>query len=250
MPVPSRYYTSLIFAILSASFACAESRAWKSVDGERAIDGEFLKRDANSVTIRLENQKEVVIPLDKLANDDRAWLNANHPLEVTTKPNNSSVFDQLIFGDSRNDVLTKLKASKFVTLTTDETFIGRTGLNGIFRTRQKIGGLDASLYFDWTESNQLKEITLQTDGLTLANSKAQLLHCWKDFIALLTTIHGEPIVRNELRLTTISDGTFASTHLWKLEKSGSAQLGAARDGDNYQIVVRFTEKEVKPVAHP
>jgi hypothetical protein len=40
------------------------------------------------------------------------------------------------------------------------------------------------------------------------------------------------------------------THLWKLEGGGSAMLGAAKEGNLYQIVVRLTRKEVKPIAMP
>jgi hypothetical protein len=40
------------------------------------------------------------------------------------------------------------------------------------------------------------------------------------------------------------------THLWKLEGQGSAMLGAAREGENYLIVVRFTRKNIQPVPLP
>jgi hypothetical protein len=163
----------------------------------------------------------------------------------------TGVFDQLNFGDNREQVLAKLKASKFVELTTDETFIGRSGLNGVFRTHQKVGGQYAMLYFDWTGDNQLKEITLQTNALPASERDTQLVPCWKEFIALLTSLHGKPITaENSLHLSSIPDGSLAPTHLWKLEQTGSALLGAARDGDKYQIVVRFTKEEIKPVAIP
>ena len=237
---------TLLFAATLALHAAP--RAWKSQDGQRSVQGEFLKRDASGVTILRADRKEVTIPLDKLHPDDRTWLNATHPLPGSEPPPTNAVFDELAFGDTRTQVLEKLKASKFVEMTTDETFIGRSGLNGVFRTRKKIGGLDASLYFDWTGDNQLKEITLQTDALPTTDLNGKLVPCWKDFISLLTTLLGTPVVAdNQIHAHSIQDGAFAATHLWKLEPTGSALLGMARDGGNYQIVVRYTKEQVKPV---
>lgn len=251
--------TAFALLLASAFHLHAAPRPWKSEDGQRSFQGDFLARNDSNVTIRRSaDGREVTLALGQLHPDDRTWVNANHPAAGTgtpddnsAAPDESAVFDQLVFGDNREQVLTKLKASKFVEMTTDETFIGRSGLNGVFRTRQQIGGLHAMLYFDWTDDNQLKEITLQTDPLPASELPTHLVPCWTDFIALLTTLHGQPIVADkQLHLSSIPDGSFLPTHLWKLEKTGSAQLGAARDGDKYQIVVRFTKEEIKPVALP
>lgn len=248
---PILHIPALLLLIALTSQALADPRGWKSADGNRSIQGEFVDRDETGVNIRRSDGKYVNIPFDKLHPDDRAWLGANHPLPDSEAPPENAVFDQLAFGDNREQVLAKLKASKFVEMTTDETFIGRSGLNGVFRTRQKIGGQHAMLYFDWTRDNQLTEITLQTDPLPASELPTHLVPCWKDFIALLTTLHGQPIVADkQLHLSSIPDGSFLPTHLWNLEKTGSAQLGAARDGDKYQIVVRFTKEHIKPVALP
>ena len=115
-----------------------------------------------------------------------------------TVPNKAAVFDQLVFGQSRAQVLAKLKTSKFVELTVDETFLGRTGLNGVFRTRKKIGGLDASLYFDWTDAGELKELTLQTEALPASAYRTQIEPSWKKFIELLTTLYDDPVQKGFL----------------------------------------------------
>jgi hypothetical protein len=244
-----RPFTLLLLA--SALHAHAAPRPWRSADGQGTVQGEFVKRDATSVTIRRSDLKEVSIPLDKLDSDDRTWVNANHPLAGTGVPNKSAVFDELVFGDDRAKVLAKLKASKFVALTVDEVFLGRSGLNGVFRTQKKIGGLDASLFFDWDDNGGLKEITLHTDPLPASDLNDKMTPCWKQFGALLSTLHGKPIHEDpRLVLSSIKDGTMVPTHLWQLEKSGSVVLGAARDGDKYQVVVRFTQKTVVPVSIP
>mgnify|MGYP006870080609 CR=1 FL=1 len=251
----------LIPLLLSTAALNAQSRSWKSADGQRSIQGDFLKRDVSSVTIVRADRKSVSIPVDQLHPDDRAWLDSNHPLKPASTtpdmeapaetPPKGAVFDKLQFGDDRDTVLSKLKASKFVEMTTDETFIGRSGLNGVFRTKQKVGEMDAMLYFDWTDSNQLKEITLQTEALPASDLAAKLTPCWKQFIELLSSLQGKAMVGDTaLRISSIPEGAFSPTHLWKLDPIGSAQLGAAREGDKYQVVVRFSKDEVKPVELP
>lgn len=240
-----------LLVCLGSGSLTAAPRPWKSEDGQRSVMGDFVKRDAASVTILRQDRKQVVIPLEKLHPDDRTWVNANHPLPGEAMPPKAAVFDSLCFGDTREQVTEKLKASKFVEMTTAETFIGRTGLNGIFKTRGKIGGLDASLYFDWTEADGLKEISLQTDALPPTDLEGKLIPCWKEFIPLMTTLYGKPLhAGDRLAISSIQDGSMTSTHLWKLDGGGSAMLGAAREGRNYQIVVRFTQRSVQPVALP
>ena len=240
----------VIFLTLASAPLQAIPREWKSANGARSIMGEFVKRDASSVTIRRADQKEVTIPFQQLHPEERAWTDANHPL---VKPNASTdpVFDNLMFGDTREEVAAKLKASKFVELTVAETFIGRTGLNGIFRTREKIGGLDAMLYFDWDDAGRLKEITVQTTAVPASKLNELLKPCWKEFTKLLTNLHGQPInASDSLVLSSIPNGGLVGTHVWKLKKTGSALLGAARDGNQYQIVIRFTLKNYDPVMIP
>ena len=175
-------------------------------------------------------------------------LHAEPPLQGATSEPVPGVYDTLKFGDDRVAVLAKLKVSKVVEMTTDETFIGRSGLNGVFRCRQKIGTLNASLYFDWTEAGKLKEINLQTDLVGEANYQVGLGPSWKDMIAVLSDINGTPVVKGSMpSKSTLADGSFSPSHLWKLESGGSVLLGVARDGDRFQVVVRFTKKAVKPV---
>ena len=240
--------------ITSALGLHAAPREWKSADGQRSTAGELVSRDATSITIlRTTDSKQLTIQLNQLDPNDRAWVNTNHPLAGTKAPapDESAIFDTLAFGDSRETALAKLKASKFVALTTDETFIGRSGLNGIFRTRQKIGALSAMLYFDWTEDGKLKELTLQTDPLPADAYKSELEPSWKAFAELLETLHGKPVQKGTFpEMATLADGSFSPSHLWKLESGGSTLLGTARDGAKYQVVVRFTEKMIQPVEIP
>jgi hypothetical protein len=178
-------------------------------------------------------------------------LQAETPVEGSVSAPIPGVFDTLKFGDDRATVLAKLKASKVVEMTTDETFIGRSGLNGVFRCRKKIGTLNASLYFDWTEAGKLKEINLQTDLVGEGDYQGVIGPSWKDLIALLGELNGAPVVKGSMpSKSTLGDGAFSPSHLWKLATGGSVRLGVARDGDRFQVVVRFTSKAVQPVGIP
>lgn len=249
VPASQMIRLALIFLLIAPSLIAAP-RPWRSADGKRSVQGEFLSRDTDSVTIRRRDRTEIAIPLAQLHAGDRAWLDSSHPLPVVIPPP-SPVFDRLTFTDDRGQVLEKLKTSPLVELTVAETFLARTGLNGVFRTREKIGGLDGSLYFDWTESNELSEITLQTEAFPATDLDDKLVPCWRECVALLTTLHGQPIHENpELDLAPIRDGAISGTHVWKLEDRGSALVGASRHGETYQVIVRFTRDEIAPVPLP
>lgn len=173
------------------------------------------------------------------------------PPPPVAAPNPAAFFDTLTFNDDRASTLTKLKASKFVVMTIDETFIGRSGLNGIFRTRQKVGKLDCFLYFDWTEAGKLKELTLQTETVPAAAYKTDLESSWKGFVGLLSMLYGKPTQKGSLPgRESLADGAFLPSHLWPLDGGGSALLGTAREGAKYQLVVRFTQKKQQMVELP
>ena len=246
----AQYALTLIFAMASAPALIAESRPWKSADGLRTTQGEFIKRDATSVTIRSDVGKEFTIALSKLHSDENKWLDLNHSLSGPA-PDPAAFFDNLTFNDTRETTLAKLKVSKIVEMTTDETFIGRSGINGIFRTRQKIGSLNGFLYFDWTDAGKLKELTLQTECLPATAYKSELEPSWKGFVALLNTLYGKPVQKGPIpQPETIANSSFSPSHLWALEGGGSILLGTARETNKYQLVVRFTQKKVGVVEIP
>ncbi len=254
----SRVPTFFLIVAAVSSSAFAEMRSWKRADGLKSVQGEFIKRDASTVTIRLETGKEFTLEISKLHADEAKWLDVHYSpadsppdRQPASQPNPAAVFDTLVFGDDREVVLKKLKASKVVETTMDETFIGRSGLNGIFYTRQPIGKVKASLYFEWSERDRLSELTLQTDLLAGTEYKTELEPTWAAFVELLSTIYGKPVQKGSLpAMASLADGTFSPSHLWNLDGGGAALLGTARDGKRYQLVVRFTQKKIQPIALP
>lgn len=247
--MPTRFLV-LILAAASISTASAQMRPWKNTDGSRSVQGDFVSRDAASVTIRTVAGKDIKIELTKLHPDETTWLQKNHPLGGPA-PHPSAVFDTLLFGDDRKTVEEKLKASKIVETSTDETFFGRSGLNGLYWTRQKIGKVRAALYFGWTDSDKLEELTLQTDLLPESDYKSELEPTWGSFIELLSMLYGKPVQNGPMpQKETLSPGMFMPSHLWELEGGNSALLGTACEGKGYQLVVRFTRKKIEVVEIP
>lgn len=240
--------------LLTALPLAAEARAWRSVDGTRSIEARFVKRDESSVTVMRTDRREVVIPLDKIHPDDRKWLNDHHPLAAAVpEPAEAAtgVFGPLTFGDSRARVREKLMASPLVECTLPEAMLARTGLNGVFRTRDKVGGRQALLYFDWCESGGLMEVMLKTGSPAGDESDPDLEVCWKAYAELLASRHGQPLqAMGKLEPASVPDATMSATHLWKLEPKGSVLLGASRDGNDCQIAVRYTTEDIKPVIIP
>lgn len=242
----------LIIALLFAAtlHANAAPRAWRSADGKRSVKGEFVTRNDKTITIRrFADFRDVTIPLDQLFPEDITWLNTNHPLpgSAPIHPLPTLALDPLItFGESRAQVLSKLKINKDFKATIAETLMGRTGGNGVYRTLEKIGGLHASLFFKWDDSGNLKDFDLQTEARPASDLKEHLLPCWQMFITLITKQYGEPIkATKQLDLALIQGDSLLSTHMWKLKGTGIVMLGAYRDGDRYLISAHFTSTEPK-----
>ena len=92
----------------------------------------------------------------------------------------AGVYGELEFGDSRETVTKKLRQSPLVEQTIDNTYIARTGLNGIFKCKGQIAGLTCRLYFNWDEQGGLNEITLRSEGLDVDLYKTRLQRAWSD----------------------------------------------------------------------
>ena len=244
----------IILACLLLPLAAAP-RVWKDPDSTKTVNGEFVSRDAKNVTIRRTDGRVFAMDLKKLHPDDLAWLAANHPLPGS-KPagpaaDKTAVFDTLRFGDTRQQVLAKLKASTLVELGIDETFLGRLGLNGTFQTRKDIGGLRCLLFFDWAETGGMSELSLQTSPLPATAYPTRIKACWEQLIKLVTTLYGPPLQNAAYPpQEELTDGAFLATHLWRLEAGGSILLGTARDDGSFTTVVRFTQQELAPVRIP
>lgn len=221
----------------------AEFRDWRDTSGERSIRGQFMSRDASSVTILRQSRKPLTITFDKLHADDVRWLNEHHPLPKAPPPPPASVIADLNFGNTRTEVTKKLQASDLFEATIAETFFGRTGLNGVFKTKKSIGGRSFLLSFGWDEEGGLSEIIMQSDPAPAWDESMRA--CSAEVIRLLEALHGKPaFVADPSDPNNIANDTMAATHLWHLEKEGSALVGPSRSAEGFSVTARFTREKV------
>lgn len=243
-----------LFALFFIAPLQAEPRTWKSADASTSFVGEYISHDGQRVTIRRSDDRVFTLELEKIHQSDRDWLALKAlPTKSDVEPdaNPNAVFDTLCFGDSREQVKAKLLASKLVSSTIDDTFFGRFGLNGTFRTNKQIGGLTCELFFDWSKGGNLKEVSLQTQPLGSAAFPERIRTNWAELAKLLSILHGNPLQAADFPASSdLQNDLFLGSHLWRLEGGGTAMLGIAMEADQYMVVVRFTTESIKPVPKP
>lgn len=233
--------------------ACAELRSWKSSDGTKTLRANFLSRDEETVTLRRSDGRVLTFSIGKLHQDEQEYLEKNHPYESTegAKEPEGDAFGPLQFGDKRNEVEAKLLESSLVKANVDAGLFGRTGLNGVFETTETIGGLPCFLYFDWTNSGGLQEVTLRTKELDSMSYASKLQGTWNELINLLNKLYGKPIsISPYPEQKELQDGLMLASHLWRTNDGHSVLLGTGQNQSNYNVSVRFTTKRIQPVVIP
>jgi hypothetical protein len=240
----------------------AETRKWQSKDGSKFIIAEYLKHDALTVTVKRADGKIVTLGRKDLHEQDANYLTTlpeGQEKKDTPKGDlaekggaavmeETAVFDTLKLGDTRAEVQAKIKASKLLELTVDEMYLGRLGLNGSYRTKQTIGGLKCSLYFDWDSNGLLSEVTLQTTPQSSSSYNDSLKDTWSELAKLMTTLHGAPLQKADFPAANqLENDMSLNSHLWRLHGRGSALLGTSKSTDGYMVSVRFTTETIEPV---
>lgn len=235
-----RFLTCTIMLMLPAA-AMEELRTWRSNDGQLTLEGTFVNRDEGNITLRRPNGNPITFALSRLHPEDVRWLDNHHPY-IPPGPPPNAVFDHLVFGDTRQDVTTKLLRSELVELTFDEHLLARLGLNGAFRTRATIGGLPVSLFFDWDDQSAMREVSLQTTPHPADQVTENLVPCIDALKDTLVAIHGPPKKSTSLpALGALAEGMFIGSHLWEIEQ-GTILLGLARDREGFMAVARIGAK--------
>ena len=243
----------LLLALLTLPLTASEFRSWRNAEGDKSIEGRFVKRDQSQVTIIRRDRREITLPLSKIHADDLLWLNNNHPLAgaPAALASPSGVIDNLRFGDTRGEVIAKLKSSTMFATTVPDTMLARTGLNGIFHTKNTIGGYSCTLSFNWDEEDKLKEITLQTPLEPASAWDSKLKPCFAELVKVISILHGKPLIANEkIDLSHLENGSITANYLWHLQPKGSVLLGPARENNQFLVAVRFTKETHQPQPTP
>lgn len=243
---------ALIFFLFLILLSQLSAREWRSADGKRSFEADYISNDGNQVTLKKESGL-LTFEISKLHPDDQAWLTENHPVKKEeakdyTPPPKSAAFGSLEFGDSHSEVIQKLKKSPIVESDAAEVMMARIGLNGTYRTKNTMGGLHSYLYFDWTESGHLREVTLRSKPLKQTSYGGSLKTNWSQMIELLRQLHGQPIQNAPYPSSDdLQDGLILCSHLWRTSEGHSVLLGTGQEGDQYSVVVRITSQSVQPV---
>ena len=234
-------------ALLLLSSA-ADAKLWRNTDGSKSFQGDMLGLSDEKVKIRMLNDSIIDLPLSRLHPDDRKWAidNAKDMAQAAAEARERSLFANLNFGDEKETVLRKLKESPLISADFDERLIGRSGLNGLFKTKAKIGPYHCDLYFNWSPANRLTELTLRSQTAPESDYEENLTACWEQMIHLLSEKFGKP-GKSAKRpdFAKIEDGYSLNTHVWNLKSGGSALVGFGRQDDAYMVTARFSNARVK-----
>ena len=145
------------------------------------------------------------------------------------------------YGDTKPEVTAKLKNSKLLKSDIPDNLFGRAGLNGSFTTTRYLAGLKYSLYFDWSDSSKLTQVTFRSDPLPRGAYDRGLQASWKQAINFLSSIHGAATNAGEYpKKGEIKPGTMRYSHEWKTN-NGHIYLGTGQDTKGYNLVITFCE---------
>jgi hypothetical protein len=243
-------FLSLFFLLMISSDAFAVQRKWKNKDGSKSFSAEYLSQNKNSVSLKREDGKTVTLLLNEIHPDDQAYLknidtNGNHVSDKQAA-DDASLFDNLKFGETRENVQKKLQVSSMVEQAVADTYLGRFGLNGAFSTKQTIGGMKCYLYFDWSNDGLLREINLQTQPQQEQDYQPKLKPVALELEKVMTILYGKPnLLGNFPESNTVQNGISLSTRLWNVSKNGIGLLGVSKTNEGFIVLVRFTTEKIK-----
>ena len=237
-------YLPLFALLLPLSSLQAEVREWKSSDGSRTFKGEYVSREKNEVTIKREDGNQLTFPIDKLHQKDREWIKLNFPTEPAP-PEKPTAFGNLVFGDTRDEVFSKLEESMLVEALPTQGVFGGIEITDSLKTKQQLGGLDCYISFGWSDAGRLERIDMKTASLPKSQYQSRLKAAWEECVQLLNTLHGKPVQKSPFPdPNTIEPGMAVGTCIWKIAEGGGAMVGVRCENEEYGILIRFTKNEM------
>ena len=237
----------MALSLVAGSRLAAESRSWRSANGNRSFRADFVSSDGTSVVLRRLDRKTVTVALKNLHTRDRDWvreqLNKNEAKAHGGLK--GGCFDTLAYGDNRRTVEKKLKASLVASKSLDDRLTGRTGLNGIYQT--SIADEPYELFFHWTGKDELQEVTLRSRAVTQTDYGKTLRKTWTSLISLLKKHHGNPVQTTGYPpQEELQEGDLLGSHLWHTPDKHSILLCTGREGADYLVAIRFRVELIPP----
>lgn len=237
----------LALSLMVGSRLVAESRSWRSANGNRSFRAEFVSSNGSGVVLRMLDKKTATVALQNLHVSDRAWIR-EHLRKSEAKAHGGlkgACFDSLAYGDNRRTVEKKLRESLVVSKSLDDRLVGRTGLNGIYQTA--IAAKPYELFFHWTEKDELQEVTLRSKAVGQIDYGKSLRKIWTSLISLLKEHHGKPVQTTGYPpQEELQDGKLLGSHLWHTPDKHSILLSTGREGAGYLVSIRFSAELIPP----
>lgn len=158
----------------------------------------------------------------------------------------AGIYGDLEFGDNRETVTNKLKQSPLVEQTIDDTFIARTGLNGIFRCKAKISGLTCNLYFNWDDQGGLNEITLRSESLKPEEYQTTLRRAWLEAESLFSKAYQLPTQKASYPSETAFDEhQMMISHVWKNPGGKTILMGTGMEKKGCFLFIRYASQDIE-----
>lgn len=166
----------------------------------------------------------------------------------------AGVYGDLKFGDSRETVTRKLKTSPLVEQTIDSTFMGRMGLNGVFKCKAKLAGLTYHLHFDWTPQGGLSEITLRSEEIDASLYHTTLRNAWQQASTLLTRAYNDPAQDGQYPAKSdFKKHSIMASHIWHRGKKQSILMGPGLIKGKKEkcfLIIRYLSQYIEPIRTP
>ena len=121
------------------------------------------------------------------------------------------------------------------------------GLNGTFRIKKDLNGLNFVLFFDWDENQKLNEVTLRSVAIDPNQFNSTLHDAFTGATRLITEVYGSAVMSNPIpNSNQVGEGTILNSHLWHVD-GGTLLMGVAKEQGKLHLSIRFLEKHIDPV---
>lgn len=130
----------------------------------------------------------------------------------------AALYGNLETGMDKDQVLQSLKKCPLVEGPPSEAFLARTGLNGVFKTKQTFGGQNFSLNFNYDASGGLRDVVFYArNKFRAAHYDTKLKSSYKAMLVSLTAKFGEPMNMPEwIAQDSLTEGHILYMHMWRI----------------------------------
>lgn len=143
---------------------------------------------------------------------------------LTCAPLLAALYEGLEVGMDKDQVLKTLRRSKQLEGPPTDALLARTGLNGVFKTRQAIGGQTFALNFDYDPSGGLRAVVFYSRSKHRGSEyETKLKSAYKALLVGLTEQFGEPVNMPEwVARESLQEGRIQYMHMWKVSPAFSS----------------------------